>query len=320
MNPCFEVYMLKKEKEWNKIREAIVVAIIIENLLIRPFNTDVFMLRQMVSRNETDMKPHKYNSDILHSIRTNDYHNIAYYILTQSDNNSIESLYENCIDELDKIYGNLQKPRLIKKFNIIYKHKATIRKEILLAKIISVFATKIKTKGKNLYIHVEPSEIVIYETLCDSDIKSYRFLNKVCLFGINDSNQLHLFDLNRRHCNDVQELFNNEWLFYASFSKIWMARMKECNGYCDYVNKKVIFTTDDDEENFYNKYNYEPDEQSLSLKNKTIPNLYDCKKMDNMSENTWSKFQEKYNKHGLLVISKEEIDKYILERGVKYNP
>ena len=51
-------------------------------------------------------------------------------------------------------------------------------------------------------------------------------------------------------------------------------RIDEYNGViCDDL-KEVIFKSDDDNEKFYEKFGYEPDEQSWDIQNKSI-NTYD---------------------------------------------
>lgn len=289
LNPSFEVYFLKKEKEWRQSLDAILVAIIVENLLIRPFNSDVYILRNLeYTANQT----HEDN-DLAKWIKTKDYRSLANLIL-HVNKSPLEQLYDKTINAFELIYGDLQKEKKIKQFKIITKHKQSMSKQILLSRIMGLFVNKIP-KGRNLYMHVEPCEIVLYETCDDAEIKAYRLLNKVCLFGTNDNNQLHLFPLARaRISTPLKELYHNDWLFYASFSPIWLSRIKQYDGSCEYERKQVTFQNEDQEESFYNKYNYEPDEQSVELKQKTIPEIG----LEQTNE-VVRHFQDKYNKNGL---------------------
>jgi hypothetical protein len=61
------------------------------------------------------------------------------------------------------------------------------------------------------------------------------------------------------------EIFRNKWLFYASRSPIWRARILEYHGKIDGRKKTVEFINDDDLEGFHDKYDYEPDEQPLKI-------------------------------------------------------
>jgi len=261
LNPSFEAYFLKKEKEWKQTSDAILVAVIVENLLIRPFNSNVFIVRHSIP----DVKSELSKSCL--SCHLNDYRPIAEFINETKE--PLEQIYDKIISQFK--LEDSQKEKKSKNFKSIIKNKQSMSRQILLSRAM-ILSTN-KTKGRNLYIHVEPSEIVVYETCEDPEIKPYRMLNKVCLFGTNDLNHLHLFPLARSLVTDLKELYHNNWLFYASFSPIWLSRIQQYDGYCDYKEQKVIFKNEDQEESFYNKYNYEPDEQSIELKHKTIPEL-----------------------------------------------
>lgn len=64
--------------------------------------------------------------------------------------------------------------------------------------------------------------------------------------------------------------FRDDWLFYACFSPIWKNRFLENNGTIDIQKKSVMFKNDNDLEKFYNKYGYEPDEQSLEIQKRCL--------------------------------------------------
>lgn len=61
------------------------------------------------------------------------------------------------------------------------------------------------------------------------------------------------------------EIFRSKWLFYASRSPIWKARILEYHGKIDGRKKTVAFENDDDLEGFHDQYDYEPDEQPLNI-------------------------------------------------------
>jgi predicted DNA-binding helix-hairpin-helix protein len=124
--------------------------------------------------------------------------------------------------------------------------------------------------------------------------KLYRLLKTVCLFGVNENKFLSLFELKRNKIVDIHDAYHNHWLYYASFSPIWKMRINNFSGKIDY-EKKVVLFEDDLEEDFYNKYNYEPDEQCKELKNKTIPEI--------TPYYNWDMFYKKFQKNSFLPIS-----------------
>jgi hypothetical protein len=86
-----------------------------------------------------------------------------------------------------------------------------------------------------------------------SDYKHYRVLRDCCLFPICVPQSLTL------------EEIGQNWLYYASFSPIWKKRLEQYHGSVNTETKKVEFVTEEEEEEFYNRFGYEPDEQSLDI-------------------------------------------------------
>ena len=137
----------------------------------------------------------------------------------------------------------------------------------------------------------------------------------MCLFGINDEDTLSLFQLARNTINysKVQRLYWDHWTFLASHSPIWLVRITKYGGSIDKQNKCIQFEREDHEDEFYNTYNYEPDEQSCEIQNKTLPDF------DNQNQNqmNWKLFQEKYNKNGIVDVWQEELEEFIVSK-IKY--
>ena len=156
--------------------------------------------------------------------------------------------------------------------------------------------------GKNIYVFVPPEDVVIYETLfADNITKTYRILSSTVIYDINESNYLNLFELTRYNVNFIEAYLNN-WLYYASFSPIWSDRIKKYNGTINNELKKIDFNSETlDEDNFYDQYNYEPDEQPTHIQNKSIGVIN--------NNNTWKDFYYKYKGDGLFVIDDEYINK-----------
>ena len=65
---------------------------------------------------------------------------------------------------------------------------------------------------------------------------------------------------------------DHHWLYFASFSPIWGERIIEYNGTINHDTFRVDFLDDDDLEEFYQEYGYEPDEQDRSVCEKIMHN------------------------------------------------
>ena len=239
-----------------------------------------------------------------HWFKTEDYRNLACYILNNNNVLSDLDVYKYVL----KWFKLTNQARLIKDYlnvvttvNCQYQHNVSI-KIILLAHIMSVVSKNKKLiKGKNFYMIVEPEEVVQYETIeASDDLKSYRILRNGCICGIDDQKFLNLFSLERRKIINLLVVYNENWLYHASFSPIWFDRIKMYKGYIDYEHQTVKFISDNWEEEFYSRYGYEPDEQPLSVKLKSISDI-NCEK-------NWIQFYEKYKKNGLIEIDEDELE------------
>jgi len=120
------------------------------------------------------------------------------------------------------------------------------------------------------------------------------------MFGTNDSEQLGWFHLNRDSYSveNITNMFHYDWLYHASFSHIWLERINKFGGNNDVNNQKIVFSKEEDEEQFYENYNYEPDEQSSPLQNKLVPQV--------KKDYQWLQFITRYNKLGLVKIEEEQ--------------
>lgn len=324
LNPAYEVYLLKKHKELitNTTPDERIVSSIINDLLFRPFNTDVFMLRNVCELFEVDITYHHNTNKITHIdearhnltqwITNVDLRSIAHWILNlNKDVIKVSDIYNICLEIFNKdlklTIGKLQK-------DFVSAIRININTNIiLLAKIIQLFSRKAELKkGRSIYINVESEDIVLYESIVGSDkIKHYNILEKAYMCGIDDLNHLSLFKLTRNKYN-IQEEYWYRWEYHASFSPIWSKRIRKFGGYPDYTKQKVIFKEEPDDnlmQEFYSLYGLEPDEQRLDVQNKSIQSI---EKIHN-----WNWFNDKYQKNGLFYVYEEELEEFDND-GLKY--
>jgi len=167
---------------------------------------------------------------------------------------------------------------------------------------MTLFSLKEKlVKGKNFYITISPEEIVQYETIdATDDLRAYRILKTACICGIDDLKHLSLFKLERDKLQSLTDLYNDKWLYQASFSPLWFDRIKSHRGYVDYINQKVEFVDEDQHQSFYTKYGYDPDEQPKNVKEKSI--------MVIEKVNNWSTFYNTYNQNNLFKMDEDELE------------
>jgi hypothetical protein len=327
LNPTFEFYLLKKYSEWKEQKQSIVVSSVIQNLLIRPYNTDIFMLttvcklfeiESVIDGKVIDGKVIDGKVIDLMNITTifetwieiNDYRSIGQWILNDNDN-SIDALtiYNICLNIFEKKGVKLTKQRLLKKFNTNLKINIPT---MLLSKIMCLFSKyKNLIKGKNLYIVAEPTDIIKYDTIVVNTIlHHYNILEQACTHGIDDLKHLSLFKLQRDEY--IKEKYWYNWEYFASFSPIWFKRITEFGGKVDHKLQKVVFQEEPNDEllqEFYKNYGYEPDEQLTKVQEKSIMSIEKI--------HTWKWFYKTYKKNGLFEVYEEELDEFDVD-GLEY--
>lgn len=94
--------------------------------------------------------------------------------------------------------------------------------------------------------------------------KPYNVLKIRCLYGINDFGWL-----GDRYHRNIIDLFDH-WEYYAYHSPIWKERIQKYKGIQDHKNKKIVFLNLIYEQEFYDKYGYEPDEQSVDVQKRIL--------------------------------------------------
>jgi hypothetical protein len=299
LNPSFEQYLVKKIK--TEINDAATLGAIIHNLITRPYSVDVFILKHILDNNSIIDNNCIIDNTLMDVMKTEDYVKIANYVLNNKSidlqsmlNRSIQFFTSNCNVKLNSI----------KEFTK-YKNTTAIlfnKKEeriILLSRIIHYFHLKYKTKlGKNIFVEIEPNNYKQYETV-NIHKPAYKLLPLVTKYNIDDDEYLSLFCL-KREKNDIISAYRNNWEYYASFSPIWYKRIHRHNGTVNHSKKKIDFVSDDDIETFYQGYGLEPDEQPLSIQEKSTHVIKNSKK--------WTDFYKKHNLNGLTQIQ-EHVNK-----------
>ena len=260
---------------------------------------DIFMLKQIVDIcdfDKTDIQEYIISQgnnlevmrrEMISALRTKDFMMLASLILIDIKNEHIDEAFEVATNYFVTELG-------LKKKVQDYDKKSTNKRVLILCRIVHYFTvTANKKLGKNLYVHIEPEEVVLYETIHTGDgVVPRKILRLAKIYAIDSYNYLSLFDL-KRETQDIKTAYYYNWLYYASFSPLWRTRILKHNGVIDTENKKVEFD-DDDIDEFYDNYGYEPDEQSTEVENKTIQEI--------KKERNWLSFYKEHNINGVVEI------------------
>jgi hypothetical protein len=120
-------------------------------------------------------------------------------------------------------------------------------------------------------IHNDPIPLSKY-----NNPQIYRTLQHKRLYSIDPI--CSSFHLLREDVENINECYRYHWEYYAYLSPLWHDRFNMYHITIDTNKKKIIFHDDDELEEFYSQYGYEPDEQSYETENK---------RMVHMSDNNW---------------------------------
>lgn len=303
LNPAFYNYFTKKHKEWEKMSESPeqdkIIGIIVSDLLIRPHNLDVFMLRHIVQNFDIDLEidseSTKINFDQL--IRWLDSKN--YLIISEFILNNCKLEY---LDDVMQYINTYFKDKGINVDKYKYKFTEKNRQNILLAHTMLMFTLLEKlTMGKKLYLIIDDDEITPYKNRCELDDSPYKVLPRACLHAIDEYNYLSLFALQRDAVN-LKSAYYYHWEYHASFSPIWLERIIQYNGVINHATQKIDFPDDESFEAFYDSFNYEPDEQKIEVQNKSIQQI--------KPERTWAQFYKEHKNVGLFIPSNEYFEEF----------
>ena len=108
------------------------------------------------------------------------------------------------------------------------------------------------------YIQLKSCDILKYKTKPHIQLKGRKIPLRECVYTV------HLKP------STPEKIIGHydDWLYYASQTPLWEKRIKRHKGTIDRVNKIVTFENVVCEEEFFNIYNYEPDEQATQTQNK----------------------------------------------------
>ena len=307
-NASFEKYLSNKLNKMTDEFEDKLIALIINNLIIRPFSVDIFILKKITSTEAKEIILFPiFKKKLEKTLSNENYLEIASLILNKIDENFYVKTLAIVISFFIERGLKLDEKKIIKEYQKMTNFND--KKTLLLSRIIHYFTLLKNVKlGKNLYAHVDDEDIVIYETIDsipeNNKFLPYKILPVACMFSIDSNNYLSLFHL-KRDKYDIDLAYRYNWLFYASYSPLWKKRILKYNGIIDDKEKKIIFPDENDEELFYNEFGYEPDEQKIKVQQKSIQII--------KKERSWLSFYNDYENSSIIKINAEKMeDKYLI--------
>jgi hypothetical protein len=136
---------------------------------------------------------------------------------------------------------------------------STTKKKIYIASSNNELDEIIKHQNEPISLNKYNNE-QIYKTL---EFKRLYSINPIC----------SSFQLLREQVPDINICYREHWEYYAYLSPVWYERFNQYDITIDHAMKQIIFNNDDELEQFYSLFGYEPDEQSYETENKRIVSM-----------------------------------------------
>ena len=330
LNPAFEKYLKKKlaGNFCNNSDGEKLISMIINNFIIRPHNMDVFMLRQLAQTCDFDKQylvGYKCvtNFNIIHkeiilALETEDYLTLSSLICNDIFDKHLILALEIILGFFSTLGLKCNETQILKEYRKNVESKNNPFKRIILLSKTIYYFTLIKQipLGKNLYVHIEPEDIIIYENIFANlkekgngqlvpILPAYKILPLATVHYIDKDNYLSLFKL-KRDTIDIKNAYNYQWLYHASYSPLWKERIDKFHGYIDEINKTVVFNeiedSDDNLQAFYDEFGYEPDEQKTDIQIRSIQEIKQVR--------DWSTFYKDHKNMGVVEIEEEILNMF----------
>jgi hypothetical protein len=118
---------------------------------------------------------------------------------------------------------------------------------------------------QQIYVVISIKDIEPYQTMCISPV--YKTLPTLCRYWLTiPDNPSEITEEQRMIINNVFE----NWLFYASRIPLWEHRILQYRGNINIEKSTVTFENESLMEDFFDKYGFEPDEQSIEIKRRLL--------------------------------------------------
>jgi len=112
--------------------------------------------------------------------------------------------------------------------------------------------------NRKLNINLRECDIIKYKTNYSKSATVLSLENK---YSIRKCTNVLFYMCTSINYDKLHKIYNDDWLYYACQSPIWKNRIDSFNGVENVDARTIEFIDSNDEESFFNKWGYEPDEQ-----------------------------------------------------------
>jgi len=282
-----------------KYNDLNMIIIIIENLIVNKIDYAVFYIRNLgdvLYKNVSEISIIEIDSIIKNVIMEMNIINIERFLICVINN-------DISLEEIKALLSSLlsKKEKKIKKISgrlelIIFVLREFVNKYHKSLKSCMIIENK-RFTGEYIIDDMNSINYSKYMNIEEKEIKPYNILKNKCIYGTNDHDEMSLFNLQRYKTN-IKEIYWYKWLYYCINCRLWFDRINLYKIFINDEKEEICFEDDESLELFYDKYGYEPDEQSKKIQDKSIGEI--------KNNTSWYDF---YNNHITTIL---QIDKDLL--------
>jgi hypothetical protein len=290
-NPYFTSFIQKKYKEHSFQS----ILSVVKNMYKLIPSSQIFITRQYNSQiKKIDYIFRGKKPNWLNSEHTSQYHGLIRFLHKKLFHYAVSSLPDQVDESLWKsieVYYklDLNTLTLLEKEFYACTYDNPIHKVWSIVCLLEFNRDFISKKRKMMYISISTNELEEINKIHNSPIslskynnpQIYKTLYYKRLFSI--PKNISSFYLTREHVENINHLIWYHWEYYAYSCPLWKERFDKYKIKINDEKQKIEFEDDDELEEFYSQWGYEPDEQSQETINK---------RMFKMEENNWKKWYE----------------------------
>jgi len=204
----------------------------------------------------------KWERKLIRSIQNKKKANIAFYIKQVK-------CTQQCYNAIKKYYMQvLSLPLKNKSLDAInYKNKAHILLALVCHLSLDVSEIQTKTIFKKLNKSIVTAQIQFNDNIIEPLHETLVHKRLFKISPLVGAFKLERFSIPKLDYKDILRL---HWDYFVYNTPLWRQRIKNCNGIVNDKNYELVFKNDDDHEAFYERFYYEPDEQSKEIQEKSI--------------------------------------------------
>ena len=180
-------------------------------------------------------------------------------------------VFQKCFEVISTYYSNYKKLEkyLRRKEKEWMSSLETSKKDEVLAILIKNLCVRKRDltreePKREMYIVIDSAQIDCFRTRSIKPV--WKTLPTVCVYEV----RVPAEGVDEYEIGKQLEILRENWLFFASYSPVWKTRILENGGLIQYEEKKVVFENEDLFEQFYEKYGFEPEEQSLETQKRCL--------------------------------------------------